>query len=91
MTERNAIWIVLLRPCDDGSMIAIGVATLREVAETARQLGLKMRFNAIRLVTMRLPAGTRREQVYDAFKLLSNDERLRLYNLPQRSIMGRAA
>ena len=87
---RNAIWIVLLRP-DEGGITAMGVATLREVAETARQLELKMRFNPIRLVIMRLPAGTRREQVFDAIELLSNDERVRLYNLPQHPIMSRAA
>lgn len=80
----SEIWIVMLRPCDDnGTIAATGVMSLREMLENARWLDLRMHFNSIRLLTMRLPAGTRRDQVFDAFELLTNDERVRLYNLPQ--------
>lgn len=76
---RSAIWIVILRPYEDGIQ-TYGVISLREMVEVSHLLELTMRFNPdLRLVAMRLPPHTLCEQVYDALDLLSDDERFRLW------------
>jgi hypothetical protein len=60
---------------------------LMEIVKGWRALELRMRFNPeMRLITIRLPIGTKREQIYAAFELLTPDEMVRLYNLPQRPL-----
>jgi hypothetical protein len=83
MTERNAIWIAILRP-HDGDIIVTSVMSLREIAAHNAYTALRTRYNDdMRVLTMRLPPGTRRAQVYEAFTLLSIDERRKLYQLPR--------
>ena len=68
----------------------MSILSLSEMLETSRVLDLKLRFNPdMRLVTMRLPSGTRREQVFEAFDQLTDEERSRLYRLPQHPIVDR--
>lgn len=87
--QRHAIWIAILRMVN-GEVVAIGMMTLRELTTDCLEMELRMRYNPdIRLVTMRLPPGTRREQVSEAFDLLTDDERRRLYQLPQHPIKAR--
>jgi hypothetical protein len=84
--ERNAIWIAILRQFN-GDIVASGVMSLREAFESAHHLDLRMRYaNDMRLVTFRLPAGTKREQVFTALDLLSKDERYKLYHLPKHEM-----
>jgi len=88
---RHSIWIAILRPYE-GDIIVIGIVSLREMVDTARMMELKMRYNPdMRLLTMRLPRGTRREQVMEAFDQLTTDERMKLYNLPRHSMVEHAA
>lgn len=87
---RSAIWVAILRPHDEGD-IAIGpVMTLRELVSD-RVLELRMRYNPeMRLLTMRLPPGTTREQTMEALEVhLTRDERIGLYNLPQHALTDR--
>jgi YD repeat-containing protein len=84
--QRNAIWVVMLRPYDSG-IETVAAWSLRDFARDVFKLNLRMRYNPdTRLVTLRLPAGTRHQQVFDAFDLLTGDERRRLYNLPQHAM-----
>lgn len=83
------IWIIILR-LYDGAVRLVGVQTIREVFDMGHTLALRIRYNpATRLVTLRLPLNTRRDQVFGAVDSLSDDERLRLYNLPQHPIVER--
>lgn len=82
----NAIWIAVLRP-SGGDIALDSVMSLPEVAQA--RMDLRLRYNPdMRLVTMRLPAGTRREQVEEAVKQLGDGERSRLYNSPQHRLVA---
>ena len=82
---RPAIWIAVLRPYMDGILIE-GVLSLEEVQ--ASHLDLRMRYNPeLRLVPLRLPPNTSRDQVLDAFSHLTDDERQKLYNMKQRPMV----
>jgi hypothetical protein len=78
MTMRSEIWIVLLRPNNDNVIGLEGVISLGEMTQATE---IRLRYNPdIHLFTIRVPPGTRRTQVIDAFELLSVDEKSRAYN-----------
>ena len=86
MKIKSSIWIAVLRPYK-GQIGVSAVMTLPEAAAPA--FDLRLRYNPeLHLLTMRLPRGTRRDQVYDALSQLTADECRRLYNLPQHPILG---
>jgi len=85
---KTSIWLVLLRP-SDGHIGVEGVLTLPEAIAPA--FDMRLRYNPdIHLSTMRLPRGTRRDQVYDALDQLSEDELRRLYDLPPHPLVDHA-
>jgi len=82
------IWILLLRQRD--AILVERVLTLHELAQAQCTLSLRMRYNPdMRLVTMRFPAGTSREQVFNAFDLLTEGERSKLYRLPTHTMIDK--
>ena len=81
------IWTAVLRPCD-AEIVLAEVWTLSELHQRAVAIDLRLRFNpSMHLLIMRLPDGTKREQLFAAFDHLTPDERRRLYGLRQHSLM----
>jgi len=79
----TSFWTVLLRS-SPMKMHVISVMSLMELVKNWRKLETLLRSDsAMRLVTIRFPAGTHRQQVYAALALLAEDEKVRLYHLPQ--------
>lgn len=79
----------MLRPYD-GLVVTVDAFSLQDVASYAYYLNIRMRYNPdIRLVTLRLPGGTKREQVLAAFECLTEDERMAAYRLPQHRLGNR--
>ena len=84
----TCFWAVMLR--SSTTMHVINVISLMELAKHWRKLEILMRRDtAMRLIILRLPSGTHREQVSAAFELLSEEEMVRLYRLPQAIFRGR--
>jgi len=82
----DAIWVAVMRPVQ-GIVQIIKVWSLIEMTRRVREVEFWLRRHAdLRFVILRLPSGTRREQVLAAFDLLTYDEKLRLFNLRRRWI-----
>jgi hypothetical protein len=81
VTDGSILWIVVLRPYE-GDLVVDAVMSLAEMSRKVDWLELRIRLNAdIRMVTLRLPGGTRRDQVSTAIASLDRVEQRKLYLL----------